>query len=127
MRILIKTLFHVDLDIKSEEDRKRLEECTRAIEPFWIGSVLACSFLCPPLLKTKMAKNYIEKKLRPLKNMARKIIDNPSEDSLWKKVSRDGNLSWEEFENSAVFFYDRWSGNYKQYLMLFTPKSDKKS
>jgi len=36
--------------------------------------------------------------------MARKIIDNPSEDSLWKKVSRDGNLSWEEFENSAVFF-----------------------
>jgi len=101
IRVLLKSLFQVDLNIKNDEDKQRLEQCRQVIGP-WMGGVLTCSVICSPLLKTQAVKKFIQKKLQPIKDMVSYVKDNPNENNLFKKVSSTGKLTWEELECEGV-------------------------
>jgi len=101
IRVLLKSLFQVDLNIKNDEDKRRLEKCRQVVGP-WMGAILACNSFCSPLLKTQAVKKFIQKKLQPIKDMVSYVKDNPNENNLFKKVSSTGKLTWEELECEGV-------------------------
>jgi cytochrome P450 len=100
-RIIMKTLFNVNVNKKNEVELKRFNEAVHVMGD-WVAVLFLSYLVCPSVAQSQYMKNYIKKKTSPFKQMIGTMKENPDPDCLWQQLEENGKFTWEEFENESV-------------------------
>jgi len=100
-RVIMKTLFDVNVNKKNPQEVKEFEEATNYMGD-WFGFYMISYCISPPFAKSKYWQDYINKRKEPFTRIINQSLRNADPDCFWHQLIQSGKLSWEEFQNEAV-------------------------